>query len=318
MRPYADERPWVLALPLALAALLAGLAFLLESRRDLGAGILRPRAGRHGGSAHASGPFSLGGPLSLRGPLSLLWRLERGSLLGWGISLAISGLAIGSLATQAAEAMGASGGITDVLTRLGGSAEHLTESFLAAMAGLLVPVLTLAPLGVLSGARAEEVQGRAAPLLATAVGRTRWLLSAVALELSSGVVLTFLALALMGLAVPADGGASRIGPLLMSALALLPGLALTVGIGTLLLGWAPGLLPLAQVLIGWSIFAAWVGALLDLPGWLIRATPWGRLPHLPGGAAGSGEWTAVVVETVLALVLIIVGAVGFRRRDLVS
>lgn len=162
------------------------------------------------------------------------------------------------------------------------------------------------------------MQGRAAPLLATAVGRTRWLLSAVALALSSGVVLTFLALALIGLAAPADGGASRIGPLLMSALALLPGLALTVGIGTLLLGWAPRLLPLAQVLIGWSIFAAWVGALLDLPGWLIRATPWGRLPHLPGGAAGSGEWTAVVVETVLALVLIIVGAVGFRRRDLVS
>ena len=79
-----------------------------------------------------------------------------------------------------------------------------------------------------------------------------------------------------------------------------------------------GSLVLALVLIGWSIFAAWVGALLDLPGWLIRATPWGRLPHLPGGAAGSGEWTAVAVETVLALVFIAVGALGFRRRALVS
>ncbi len=75
-RPFAAERWWVLALPLAVAAAGTGLAFALAARRDQGAGLLPDRPGRATASA------------VLRGPFGLAWRLQRGALAGWAIGYA--------------------------------------------------------------------------------------------------------------------------------------------------------------------------------------------------------------------------------------
>ncbi|WP_245721662.1 hypothetical protein [Nocardia crassostreae] len=70
--PYVTDQWWPLAL-FALAALgQTAMAFALLDRRDFGAGLLPYGKGR----AHAS--WALGSPLSLA------WRLQRGSLIGWG------------------------------------------------------------------------------------------------------------------------------------------------------------------------------------------------------------------------------------------
>ncbi|HEY1706359.1 MAG TPA: hypothetical protein VGG75_42335 [Trebonia sp.] len=93
LRPYAGERWWVLALPLAVFVAGACLAFAVSARRDLGAGVLSDRPGR------PSAAFWL------RGPLSLAWRLQRAALLWWAVGFAfifgVSGAVgngIGSLA----------------------------------------------------------------------------------------------------------------------------------------------------------------------------------------------------------------------------
>jgi len=58
-RPFAAERWWVLALPLAVGAAGTGLAFALAARRDQGAGLLPDRPGRATASAVLRGPFGL-------------------------------------------------------------------------------------------------------------------------------------------------------------------------------------------------------------------------------------------------------------------
>ncbi len=69
MRPYAGERWWPLLLSVGVAAALTGAAFALGSRRDVGAGLVRPRPGR---------PAA---PAGLTRPIGLALRLHRGSLL---------------------------------------------------------------------------------------------------------------------------------------------------------------------------------------------------------------------------------------------
>ena len=87
--------------------------------------------------------------------------------------------------------------------------------------------------------------------------------------------------ALLAVAAAADGGGpGLVGQLAWAALALAPGLWLTVGVGTALVGWAPRLTPLLWALLGWSLFATWVGDLLDLPRVLLDATPFAALPRL--------------------------------------
>ena len=77
LRPFAGERWWVLALPLALFPAGTWLAFALAERRDLGAGLLPDRAGRPAASA------------ALRGPFALAWRLQWPALAGWAAGYAV-------------------------------------------------------------------------------------------------------------------------------------------------------------------------------------------------------------------------------------
>ncbi|UYG16048.1 hypothetical protein BRM3_10440 [Brachybacterium huguangmaarense] len=304
VRPYAHERFWVLLLPFALTAVLVVLSVVLESRRDLGSGLVAAR----------EGPAR--GPRGLRSAGALAWRLSRGGVIGWSVAMIVTGLAIGSLAAQATAAAQDSPGLSGVLERLGGDPGRITDAFLGAMAGLVVAILTLGATSLLTRAHAEEVEGHAELVLATATSRPRYLGGHVVIAVATGVLLAVLTCALMGLALAGTAGGGRSGAMALAGLALVPGVLLVLGVATALLGWVPRLLVLVWVLLGWSLFAAWVGALLRFPSWLIELTPWGHLPHLPGPAVSGEAWDAIVVETVLALVLLVVGLVGFRRRDL--
>jgi ABC-2 type transport system permease protein len=84
VRPFADERWWVLSLPIVATLVMVGVSYLLVAHRDLGSGLLPERPGP------AAGPW-------MRGPLSLAWRLQRGLLAGWTLGLATAGVLFGAL-----------------------------------------------------------------------------------------------------------------------------------------------------------------------------------------------------------------------------
>ncbi|HVJ97284.1 MAG TPA: hypothetical protein VNC41_10690, partial [Acidimicrobiia bacterium] len=84
-RPFAGEMWWPFLLLVAATALAAWLAIVLSRRRDLGAGLVPPRAGR----AHAAP--------SLGTPIGLATRLQRGALLGWSAGLIVLAVAYGSI-----------------------------------------------------------------------------------------------------------------------------------------------------------------------------------------------------------------------------
>ena len=56
IRPFGGDRWWVALLPLGFAAVLVALAMLLVARRDVGAGVLRPRLGPASGSVVPAQP----------------------------------------------------------------------------------------------------------------------------------------------------------------------------------------------------------------------------------------------------------------------
>ena len=84
LRPFADERAFLLALLAALAVGLGGLALALSRQRDLGDGIVR--------SATPRAPSPL-----LQSPLGFQWRQGLGGLVGWGLALVVTGLVIGGI-----------------------------------------------------------------------------------------------------------------------------------------------------------------------------------------------------------------------------
>jgi ABC-2 type transport system permease protein len=305
-RPFDGQRWWVLALPCAVLAAGVGAAYALAARRDLGAGLLPDRPGR----ASASG--------LLRGPLSLAFRLQRGVLAGWAAGVAFIFAASGAAAKGIGQLLGSSTALQREFTRLGGQAA-ITNAYLAAL-------MVLAGLGAAGYAtsavlrlRAEETDGLAEPLLATAVGRIRWGLSHVAVAVFGAAVL----LAVAGLAAglgyglrtgsdpsPGPQAARMIG----AAMAQLPASLVIAGVAVALLGLLPGACVAgAWTVLGVVVFIDLFGEALQLSHWLLDISPFTHAPRLPGGTVSAAPllWLCLA-----ALAFCAVGLAALRRRDI--
>lgn len=301
VRPYADERFWVLLLPLVFTAILFCLAFVLESVRDHGSGI------------RASSPGRVTGPAYLSGAWGLAWRLHRGAVIGWGIGMTVAALGIGPLVHQMTDLIGDNEAFTDLMRRMGGGAEELVDAYVIAMLGVLVTLIALMGVSMLGRLNGEETAGHAEVMLATATPRTTFAGSHLAIGGGLAVLLSLLTGALLSLTASTQQSWSAMGGGAAAAAALLPGTVVVVGLAMLLIGWAPRAFPVVWAVIGWSIFATWVGALLNFPDWLLQLQPWGHLPKLP---TDSLTWTAIIVETAIGVVFLGLGLAGYRRRDI--
>lgn len=302
-RVYVDDRWWPLLLSMALAALLAVVAFRLSTQRDFGAGLIQPRPGPAEGSR------------LLSTPLGLAWRLQRSSVLWWSVSMFVFGLGYGALAGEVERYVNElSDVVQEWLEGIGG--EAIIDSWLAVLTLLVgVTVAVFAVLAVLRP-RSEETAGRAEPVLAASVSRAGWVWSHLAVALAGSAVL--LALSGLGLGITASAALGDPGLLprvVGASLAYAPAVWVTVGIGVALFGLAPAATRLVWLVIAYAGFIGMFADLLGLPDWTMDLSPFGHIPLLP--AVGM-RWAPLVILTAIAAALIALGMHGFRRRDLAA
>jgi ABC-2 type transport system permease protein len=301
MRPFADNLWWPLVLPVLGTAMLFWLAVVLVGRRDVGRGMWPERRG----AAHATP--------ALLSPAGLVWRLQRGALVGWAIGLLGFGLIFGALSNQIG---GLKGAATEWYATFGGDADLLGAYWasMMQMAGMAVAVYVVT---LLLRLHHDEAHGTLEPLLGTAVSRLRWV-GAYAINAASGAVLLMLLFALaMGLTGgQASGGmASLLRDLLGAALVQLPAIgvlaAAVVAVVMFLPRWSVGL---SWALVVFSIFVGpMFGPSLGLPAWLLNLSPFTHVPNAPAAAVS----VAPVLGLGLACVLLAAGGVlSLRRRNL--
>jgi ABC-2 type transport system permease protein len=181
------------------------------------------------------------------------------------------------------------------------------------MAGTLAAIYAVQ---VLLRMRAEEAQGRLEPVLAGAVGRTRWVTSYL-VTAGLGAVAILLVFALgMGLMAGLVLGdtAGTLGDLIAAALAQLP--AVLVVAGAVLAVFA--LAPRRAVAVSWLLLGAAIllspvwGTSLGLPEWTLDLSPF-SYEEAPAAEIGA---VAAVVLVGIAVALGAAGLTAFRRRDL--
>jgi ABC-2 type transport system permease protein len=302
VRPFAGDHFWVLLLHLAATAALTALAYRLLARRDVGAGLLAERPGR--GSA---APW-------LAGPLSLAWRLDRGALLLWTVGLCLYGLLIGSVVHGVGDEIGDGGVARDIVERLGGTAA-MEQAFIAIAFSMLGMVASAFVISLTLRLHQEETAGRGESVLAGAVDRTRWLASHLAIAIAGSGVAILLTGLVVGLiyGVAAGDVGAKLPVVLGSAAVQLPAVWLLAAVAVVLFGLAPRFTPVAWgVLVGF-IALYMLGSLAGYPRWLQDLEPFTHIPHV-----GTGSFTAAPLLWLLAIdiVLIVLGVIGFRRRDL--
>lgn len=299
--PLTLDRWWPLLLSMAAALLLIVTAFAVQSRRDLGAGILPERLGSSTATSWLSGP------------LALSLRLQRPALGWWSLALVAGGVVFGAFVQPMAD--NASGLPEEVLVVFGGT-EGMVEGYLGFMGLYFAMMVAVFALLSVQSLRAEERSSRVEAVLATGVSRARWLLSWT-LVTSAGS-LWLLALAGLGVGVGAGlatGDWAMFADVLLGHVAHVPSVWMLLGLGVALYGITGSLIGLTWALFSASAALALFGEALELDDTVLTVSVFWHIGQLPAQELSE---TAIGALTVLAVLLIALGSSGFRRRDLVS
>jgi len=304
MRSFGENNWAPLALLVGIGLVLCLISLRLEATRDLGAGLLPDRPGPRTASAFT------------QTPVGLTLRLQRWSILGWGVGIAIGGLFFGTVATAMANLLGGNGAPAKVF--LGGISGNVLNGLLSyfTMAdALLIAAFVLQSIATI---RAEEANGSVEVQWTGAISRVRWAASRIVVP----AVVSLVVLVISGYAEGASYGAaihdpSQAGRYMAIALAYWPTMLLVIGLVVFLAGW----LPRASITASWVVYGLVVlvsmfGALFKLPDWVANNTPFTAIEHLT--TSSSFDALPLIVLTVLAVVLTVLGLVRLRSRDFVA
>ncbi len=215
----------------------------------------------------------------------------------------LSGLAFGSMTKSLLDAANGNELLQRMLSRQGTDGVYMTMTqFLAAAATAFVVTAVLR-------VHNDEQSGLGEVVLASAVSRWRWLLTAVAAAIVGSTVPMFCAGLGNGLGAGITiGEPQTIWRLTLAGLAFVPAMAVMAGIAALAVA-------LRHTWIGWLavifvIVSLYLGALLRLPQWLLDASPVGQTK-----APSEYSAVALTVMFVAAATLTLVAGATYRRRD---
>lgn len=298
-RPFAGERWWPLACLLAGTVVLFAIAFRLAMVRDHGSGLLVPRAGRSAAAPTLSGPFGLA------------LRLQRGTLLGWGGGVLVTGVAFGWIAPTIDSFVANNKTMAEMLASAG--IGNLTDTYFATSFRLMALIASGFAIQSALRLRVEESALRAELVLATPVSRWGWALSHLTIAIAGSVVLLAVAGLATGVSYAIAGGPwSSVPRLFGAAIVYAPAMWLMAGLALIAFGFAPRLVNVAWGVVAGLVVIGLLGEVLRLPDWLLKLSPFERTPALP---AADVSVEPLAVLTLLAAVLVLGGLGGLRRRD---
>lgn len=302
VRPYAGERWWMLAVFVATGLVVGLVGVVLADRRDLGSGLVAQRAGPERGAMWSS---TLGG---------LAWRLQRGSLVGWSVGLALLGVVYGSVGRDIEQMFEDNPDFEQFIAQMQGAS--ITDSYLSYTLALGAMMTGGFAIAAVLRLRSEESDGRAELLLGTPTSRWRWMRSHVVVSLLGSVVV----LAASGLGTGAGlaialGEPGQLVRMVLASIALTPAVAVLVGLTALLVGVAPRLAMLAWVPLGFVVLVGLFADVFELPRWVRLISPF---EHATGPPASSFDPLVAIVLAGVAALAVAVGALALSRRDLPS
>lgn len=299
---YVMNHWWPVYFTLAVSLVVTLLAFYLNAIRDLEAGFIPPKPGRRVASKR------------LLSPLGWVLRLQRTTLVSWLVGVVLLGASYGSIMGDMESYLES----IDLMQQLLIEAEgySVTEQFIP-MLMLVLALSSLIPaLMVVLKLRQEERRNRLEHLLSRAVSRTRLLWSFVLVALlTAASMLIFSTLGLWGAAAAVMEEAISLPLLLRAALANLPALWLMTGLAVFLVGYFPEHAGFIWAYYGFGFFTAYFGSILQLPTWVGKLSPFGHVSKLP---VESMDFVAALAMLAMALLLLVAGFHGYRRRDTLS
>ncbi len=287
---------WIILLFASFFALCVKAALMLNSRRDVGMGMIPARRG----PATAS--------VSLLSPLGLAWRLHYKLFITWSIAALAVGAILGGATTDLIERMRGM-----ERAELFGDIFGMSETFTMALVAILGPFIVFYTVQAFLRMVSEEADGLAEPILATAETRLKWVLGHITSYIL-GTIAILLALGLGASAASIIEPDIRVLKLLEAAMIQGPPILVLAGLSIMIFGLAPrwsGTFVWAALIIS-MLTGPFFGPALNLPQWVQNISPFTHAPSVTEPVTA----TPIILLLLIAAVFTLVGLVSFCRRDI--
>jgi len=295
---FYENNWWILLLFTAFFVLTVNAAFMLNSRRDVGMGLIPARKG-----PAAASPCLLS-------PLGLAWRLQRKLFMVWSIAAMIFGAVLGGATTELADRMSGMER-AEALGDIFGTSEIFTMALVA----ILGPFIIFYTVQAFLRAVSEEANGLTEPILATAVTRLQWILSHIAIFVL-GTLAILLALALGAAVASIIEPDIRVLKLLEAAMIQAPSILVLAGLSIMIFGLAPrwcGTLAWAALIIS-MLTGPFFGPALDLPQWMQNISPFTHAPSVTEPVSAA----PIIALLLIATVFTVIGLLSYSRRSMIT
>lgn len=301
---YGSQPIWLL--PIAGFVLVcSGLAIYLAGRRDLGSATF---ADKDTAKPH----YKL-----LNAPFYAAMRLTRAASIGWIMATVLMAFVYGSLTKGAVKAFSQSNSAQRVLSRLSTGSKTITAAeFMGITFFIIIVLIMFYGASAIGKVRSDEAQGYLDNFLVRPVSRLRWLFERVLL-----IVIVVVVAGLLGGMATWVGEASQHGGIAFHTIMLAGINAMTpvifvVGIGVFAIGLKPRLTSfITYGVIGWSFLIVMLSSGLNLNHWLLDTS---IMHHVTFAPAVNPNWSADLIIVIIAVVLGLIGALVFNKRDLES
>lgn len=300
IQPFGGNHIGPLALFAAGTLSLTGIAWTLQGRRDLGAGILHARRGR----THAA--------KWLQNPLGLTLRLQRTSIITWAVGMLVLGLAYGSVLGDLESFFDGNELLQNMLSD--NSSQPIAEQFLPLLMLVMTLIATTPAILAMHRLLGEEKKGRIDSILGRPVSRLQMMSTYMAVAVLNGFLMNTLAAA--GLWLAGNSVMDTPIPLstVMGASAVqLPAMLVMIMFSALLIGAVPKAAPLVWLYVVYSFFVLYLGSLFQMPEWAIKVSPFGWVPAWP---VEKMDWNSVIGLVSAGFLLGVFGTYSYRRRDI--
>lgn len=291
---------WPILIMLVMTLVFAILALFLLARRDLGAGLVKQRAGRTTASKY------------LISYQAFAAKLMRTTYVVWGLSVFVLAASFGSIFGDLEHFIASNPMLKEALMRQGLTGS-LTEQFMPFLMTIILIIATIPVIQGVNRLQSEEKNGYLEQMMALPLSRSK-LMSAFLLNawLYSFVILLLNALGFYVASSQVMADPIALSTFLQASLIYLPVLWIFMGLSIFLIGCFPRALLVSWLYLFYAFFASYFGQIIGLSDWLSDLSPFGHVSALP---LESIDWSSSFGMLGISLILIILGFIGYQRRD---
>lgn len=299
---FVNNSWWPIAALLSGMGLLLITALYLNTKRDINTGLLPDRKGK----IHASA--------FLKTRIGLTWYLEKTNLVAWMVVLFLLSAAFGAILGDLEVYFSDMEIVQAYFSE--GSGVSLIEQFIALLMSIMSIFTTVPVVSTILKLKKEENQGRVENYYSHSVPRNSVLSSYYSIALVSTIVAQ--AIIGLGLYITANQVLEEgleLSMVLKATLVYVPAIWLVIGLATMLVGAFPKGSGLAWFYIVFSLIVIYIGGLIDFPDWVTNLSAFTHVPQIP---IEEIDWLTLGVLTSVALVLSLIGFIGYNKRDIQS